>query len=86
MADVDQMYGQRLETAGAIERRISLRPQDHSLILKFERGEPQVHLGGVKDAPRGLVLQSNKNNGRELVWSISTSQGPHNRCVGGRLR
>jgi hypothetical protein len=28
-----------------------LRPQDHSLILKFKRGAPQVHLGGAKDGP-----------------------------------
>ena len=33
---------------GAIGRRISLGPQDHSLILKFERGPPQVHLGGAR--------------------------------------
>jgi len=25
-----------------------LRPQDHSLILRSERGGPQVHLGGAK--------------------------------------
>ena len=60
----------------AIGRPISLRPQDHSLILKFERGAPQAHLGGAKDGPTGIAMQSDNNNGRTSIQH-SISQRPH---------